>query len=276
MTRIAATLSAPSNPELSRLNAIVRDNKLFITRTLSKAGVPQSELDDQVQQTFIIAAARLADMQVGSERMFLYQVALNLAAHMRRTLARRREVSDDRMPEQVEAFATPEHLASRSEMRRLLDEVAARMDASLLEVFNLFQFEGISLKEIATRFRLPRGTVASRLRRARVQFRKHATEIDLAWDLGSEAGKQLEEPKVMSRENLSMLMQALLGAGASPGPSDAMRIGTLAALGLAAPKRLGRGPCRPVAARKPQMASDDFETAGTLGLGTQPAGCGNT
>ena len=251
MPTIAATISSPSNREPSRLGAIVRDNKLFITRTLIRAGVPRSELDDQVQQTFIVAAARLQDMQVGAERMFLYQVALNLAAHMRRTLARRREVSDDRMPEQVEAFATPEHLASRSEMRRLLDEVAARMDRSLYEVLNLYEFEGASLKQIAARFHLPRGTVASRLRRARAQFRKHATEIDLAWDLGSAAGKQLEEPKVMSRESMSMLMQALLGAGASPRPSDAMRAGTLAALGLAAPRRLGRDPCRPVSAGKP-------------------------
>ena len=248
MTRIAATISPPSHRERSRLGAIVRDNKLFITRILTRAGVPRSELDDQVQQTFIVAANRLQDIQVGSERMFLHQVALNLAAHMRRTLARRREVSDDRMPEQVEAFATPEHLAGRSEMRRLLDQVAARMDASLFEVLNLFEFEGASLKQIAARFRLPRGTVASRLRRARAQFRKHATEIDLAWDLGSEAGKQLEEPKVLSREKLSMLMRALLGAGAAPAPSDAMRAGTLAALGLATPRHLGRDPCRPVSA----------------------------
>ncbi len=251
MARIVATLSPPSNRERSRLGAIVRDNKLFVTRVLSRAGVPRSDLDDQVQQTFIVAASRLQDIQVGSERMFLHQVALNLAAHMRRTLARRREVSDDRMPEQVEAYATPEHLASRSEMRRLLDEVAARLDPSLFEVLNLFEFEGASLKQIAARFRLPRGTVASRLRRARAQFRKHATEIDLAWDLGGEAGKQLEEPKVMSRESMSMLMQALLGAGASPGPSDAMRVGTLAALGLAAPRRLERDTRRPVSAGKP-------------------------
>jgi hypothetical protein len=55
----------------------------------------------------------------------------------------------------------------------------------------------------------------------------------------------------MSRENMSMLMQALLGAGASPGPSDAARVGTLAALGLAAPRRLERDTRRPVSAGTP-------------------------
>ena len=110
------------------------------------------------------------------------------------------------------------------------------MNASLYEVFNLFAFEGANLTEIAARLRLPRGTVASRLRRARVQFRKHAGEIDLAWDLGSEDGKQLEDPEVLRCEKSSKLTRALLRAGTTGRASNSMRVGTLAVLGLAAPR----------------------------------------
>ena len=159
---------------------MIDDNVRFVGRILRKAGVPPSELDDQIQQTFIVAAARLEEVRLGAERSFLYQVALNMAAHVRRKMARRREVLEDRVPERVEAFVTPEHLTSRKEMRRLLDKVAARMDPAFYEVFNLAAFEGANLKEIATRLGLPRGTVASRLRRARAQFRQHASEIDFA------------------------------------------------------------------------------------------------
>jgi RNA polymerase sigma-70 factor (ECF subfamily) len=216
----------------SRLRALVDDNVRFVTRTLKRAGVPSSELDDQVQQTFIVAARRLDDLQRGAERNFLYRVALNTAAHVRRSLARRREVMDDRIPERVEALATPEHLASRTEMRRLLDEVTAQMDEPLAQVFKLAAFEGAKLEEIAKRLGLPRGTVASRLRRARVQFRKHATSIDLAWDIDGEGAAELEEPATLSREKLSDLMRALLRAGAVPGARTSMRRGTLATLGL--------------------------------------------
>jgi RNA polymerase sigma-70 factor (ECF subfamily) len=226
------TTALQSRERQARLRALVDEHIRFVTRTLKRAGVPPCDLDDEVQQTFIVAARRLDDMELGSERQFLYQVALNTAAHVRRRLARRREVMDDRVPEGVEAVATPEHLTSRKQMRRLLDEVAARMSKPLYEVFNLFEIEQANLAEIAARLAIPRGTVASRLRRARAQFRKDAAAIDFAWDLGSEGASPIEEPGVLSRESMSALMLALLRAGASRGASASVRVGTLAVLGF--------------------------------------------
>jgi RNA polymerase sigma-70 factor (ECF subfamily) len=212
---------------------MIDGNLRFVTRTLTKAGVPRCDLDDEVQQTFIVAARRLDDVERGAERPFLHRVALNIAAHVRRKLARRREVMEGRVPERIEALATPEHLTGRKELRQLLDEVAAHLDTPLYEVFKLVEFENVNLNDIAAGLGLPRGTVASRLRRARVQFRKHAATIDLAWDLGSGGTNQIEDPKILRREELSNLMEALLRAGASPGASASMRVGTLAVLGLA-------------------------------------------
>ncbi len=228
----ARTTALQSRERQARLRALVDEHIPFITRTLKRAGVPPCDLDDEVQHTFIVAARRLDDMELGAERQFLYQVALNTAAHVRRRLARRREVMDDRVPEGVEAVATPEHLTSRKQMRRLLDEVAARMSQPLYEVFNLFEFEQANLAEIAARLAIPRGTVASRLRRARVQFRKDAAAVDFAWDLGGVGASPIEEPEVLSRNNVSRLMEALLRAGASRGASASIRVGTLAVLGF--------------------------------------------
>ena len=231
-TQQAKTTAPRSGERQGRLRALVDEHVRFVTRTLKRAGVPPCDLDDEVQQTFIVAARRLDDMERGAERQFLYQVALNTAAHVRRRLARRREVMDDQVPERIESFATPEQLTSRKEMRRLLDEVAGRMSKPLYDVFKLFEFEQANLAEIAARLAIPRGTVASRLRRARAQFRKDAAAIDFAWDLDSVGASPMEEPEVLSRKSVSKLMDALLRAGASRGASASIRVGTLAVLGF--------------------------------------------
>lgn len=162
----------------ARLRAIVDEHVDFVARVLRNAGTPQAEIDDQVQRTFIVAARRLDDVRLGAEKSFLFRIALNLAAHMRRTLARRREVSGEQAPERVEALATPEHLTDRKRMRELLDRVLDQMDASLRDVFVLHEFEELNMSEIAVVLGTPRGTVASRLRRARAEFRERVGALE--------------------------------------------------------------------------------------------------
>src|SRR5580765_5500917 len=83
----------------ARMRSMVDEHFRFVARTLRREGVPLSDLDDEIQRTFIIVAGKLGDVQHGAERSFLFRVAVNTAAHARRTLARRREVLQDRMPE---------------------------------------------------------------------------------------------------------------------------------------------------------------------------------
>jgi RNA polymerase sigma-70 factor (ECF subfamily) len=61
----------------------------------------------------------------------------------------------------------------------LLDRVLGQLDASLVEVFVLFDVEGFSTKEVASALSVPEGTVASRLRRAREEFRAAAHRLKL-------------------------------------------------------------------------------------------------
>ena len=84
-------------------------------------------------------------MWTWARSVFLFQVAVNLASHWRRKLARRREVLDNRTPERVETIATPEHLTGRKQMRELLDDIVGGMDASLRTVFLLHEFEEMNL-----------------------------------------------------------------------------------------------------------------------------------
>ena len=162
----------------ARLRGMVDRYLDFVARVLRNAGTPDAEIDDEVQRTFITAARRLDDVRPGAEKGFLFKIALNLAAHARRTLARRREVLAEEAPERNETFPTPEQLTDQKRMRQLLDGVLDRMEESLRVVFVLYEFEEMNMSEIADVLEIPRGTVASRLRRARSELRERVAAME--------------------------------------------------------------------------------------------------
>jgi RNA polymerase sigma-70 factor (ECF subfamily) len=215
------------------MRAMVDEHIDFVTRTLRRAGVPPAEIDDEVQRTFIVVADRLERVEPGAEKAYLYQVATNVAWHARRGLARRREVLAEDPPETVEAFETPEYLAHRKGMREILDRIAQSMPETLRCVFFLYEVEGKSLIDIAEAHRIPRGTVASRLRRARAHFRRHVAAIELAWDVGAMGAERIDDSGVVPTQKWTPLERALHGAGAARPASPVVRARTLAVLGLA-------------------------------------------
>lgn len=143
----------------------------YVARVLRSAGTPAQELDDAVQRTFIVAARRHADVRAGSERGFLLKTALHVAAHARRSAARRREVPTAELPEPIE-LATPEVLASAQREQRLLQRLLGRLVPELRTVLVLYEVEELTMAEIAATLSIPPGTVASRLRRARHELRQ--------------------------------------------------------------------------------------------------------
>jgi RNA polymerase sigma-70 factor (ECF subfamily) len=63
---------------------------------------------------------------------------------------------------------------------QLCDLALSKVDPDVAEVFVLFEIEGLSSPEIAASLEIPLGTVASRLRRAREQFRRVVSRIETA------------------------------------------------------------------------------------------------
>lgn len=172
-----ATSGTAMNRE-ARLRWMVDEHIDFVARVLRNAGTPLSEMDDEVQRTFITAARRLDDVRPGAERSFLLQTALHVAAHARRTAARRREVLSEEAPELIDPAQTPEQLADQKRARVLLDRVLDQMSTDLRTVFVLYEFEELSMAEIAEALSIPRGTVASRLRRARSDFQERVRALE--------------------------------------------------------------------------------------------------
>ena len=162
----------------ARLRDMVGSHFDFIWRSLRRLGVPNTDVDDCVQQVFWVAARKLDLITDGSERAFLFSTALRVASDARRSRLRRREVHQE-----DEAFAPcdtgprPDEVADQKRARALLDEVLGAMPIELRTVFVLFELEEMPTQEIAALLELPTGTVASRLRRAREEFHKAVTRL---------------------------------------------------------------------------------------------------
>ena len=176
-TAAAPDAATSARQREARLRRMVDAHIDFVARVLRNAGTPPAEIDDDVQRTFITAARRLDDVRPGAERSFILGIALNVAAHARRTLARRREVTVDPSQEIADGSATPEQLADHRQVRRMLDRVLDQMHTDLRTVFALYEFEELNMGEIAEVLGIPQGTVASRLRRARTEFRARVSAL---------------------------------------------------------------------------------------------------
>src|SRR5690606_4964013 len=161
-----------------RLRDVIDGHGNFVTRTLRNLGVYGGELDDCVQKVFIIAVRRLDDIEPGKEKAFLFGCAQNTAAHFRRSLARKREVSDEGIPPRFDPEAQPDVISERKHYRKLLDEVLAKMDDAMRTVLVLHAFEEMTMAEISSLLEIPPGTVASRLRRARAAFKHEVLALE--------------------------------------------------------------------------------------------------
>ncbi|HTV23505.1 MAG TPA: RNA polymerase sigma factor, partial [Polyangiaceae bacterium] len=142
---------------------------------VARLGVAAHSIDDVVQDTFIAASRRRADIREGQERRFLIGTALRLSSNYRQRAHVRREVCDG---ERLELEASPvpdaENLLIEKNLRTLLDAALGTLPDAHREVFVLYELEGFSTSEIADLLGVPLGTVASRLARARASFSKAA------------------------------------------------------------------------------------------------------
>ena len=135
-------------------------------------------MDDAAQQVFEVAARRLSDLEAGREKAFLFKTALLVATEARRTAARARAQSgEDDVDSLHDTGPSPEEAALRGENRVFLDRALAALALEERTVFVLYEIEELSLSEIAALVGIPRGTVASRLRRARESFQAEVKRL---------------------------------------------------------------------------------------------------
>ena len=152
---------------------LVEEHHTFIWKLMAKLGIPEADVDDATQQVFMVLLQREGLLlKEGSERSFLFGVALKVARGHQRTLMRRREVVGNPVDEISDPRPSAERLADEKYARRLLSQILESMPWDLRVVFALHELDDKNSFEIAELLAIPRGTVATRLRRARDWFKE--------------------------------------------------------------------------------------------------------
>jgi RNA polymerase sigma-70 factor (ECF subfamily) len=168
---LGAACTPASAQVAERVQQLVTEYMDFVWRSLRRLGVAEADCDDGCQRVWVILARKVSSIEPEKTRCFVFSVVVRVASEMRRASGRRQHVELDELslePTDVDA----ERLLEQKRHRELLDQVLAELSWDLRTVFVMFELEGLSSREIADALGIRRGTVASRLRLARVAFER--------------------------------------------------------------------------------------------------------
>jgi RNA polymerase sigma-70 factor (ECF subfamily) len=163
--------TAPAPRNKGRFEGALHQHLGLVWRLLRRAGLSAADADDAAQDVFWVLAQRLDNVPLPAERAFLVSTAMRVASERRRSKWYRSPTEpfeSERFPILV---AEPDQALELKRRVDMLDAALAQLDPREREVFVLAEIEELSKAEIALALRIPEGTVASRLQRARESFR---------------------------------------------------------------------------------------------------------
>jgi RNA polymerase sigma-70 factor (ECF subfamily) len=148
----------------------------FVWRSLRRLRVPESSLNDALQDVFVVVHRRMADFEGRAKvSTWLFGICLRVAKDYRRRAHVRREVLDDSNFALVsDPNSDTAAGAEQSQNLALFEAALDELELDQRAVFILFELENMTGDEIAESLQIPLGTVYSRLRLARQAFKKAA------------------------------------------------------------------------------------------------------
>jgi RNA polymerase sigma-70 factor (ECF subfamily) len=175
---LSAADTKPREPATSAAE-LYRTYAAFVTSFVRRNGVPPNEVEDVVQETFLVAH-RQGGYRPGpaTPKSWLASIAIRVGISRRRSLKRKRrreELGGAALA--PNAVADPEQATEQQAMLRRMQEALDALDANKREVFILFELEGEDCSSIAAALNVPVGTVYSRLHGARKNFMAHMNEL---------------------------------------------------------------------------------------------------
>lgn len=163
---IAAPAPSPDGPAFA---AAYREHHSFVWRILRHLGVAPAQLDDRLQDVFLVVHRRWHSFDPASSmRSWLYGICRRVAADQRRS--ERRSEARLQMVAPPGSAAGPEQALAQAEAEDFVDQFLAGLDPEKREVFVLAEVEDLSAPEIAAATGIKLNTVYSRLRVARELF----------------------------------------------------------------------------------------------------------
>jgi RNA polymerase sigma-70 factor, ECF subfamily len=138
----------------------------FVWRNARRLGSSDEWAEDAVHEVFIVATRRLAEFEGrSSERTWLFAITRHVVQRMRRDRARQRQHLSRYAAEQTPSLAYPDE---QNEAAAYLRHLLQQLPEGLRAVVILAELEGFSTAEIAESLGVPRSTIDSRLRKARL------------------------------------------------------------------------------------------------------------
>lgn len=144
-----------------------------LSRRLSKT---RSDAEDLFQDTFLKAYRFLPKFRGGSVKSWLRKIAVTTNISRHRGLKNQPTVAmdahegwKDSLPDQSEG---PVEQAERGETREQIESALRQLSEDARTILVLREIEGLDYDELSTTLDIPKGTVRSRLARAREALRK--------------------------------------------------------------------------------------------------------
>jgi RNA polymerase sigma-70 factor (ECF subfamily) len=161
-----------ASTDRDRFGRVAEENLDAAWRVARRCGVPVDQVDDVVQEVFIVVGRRLADISRDRERAFVVGTAVRVSANWKRSRRRRPEsaLDDDGDTEELSYEASQEALTARRQGIELLQAVLRCMTEPQREVFVLTELEQLTAREVAEQLGIAEAAAVSRLRRARETF----------------------------------------------------------------------------------------------------------
>jgi RNA polymerase sigma-70 factor (ECF subfamily) len=152
----------------------------YVWRCLRSLGVREPQLDDALQDVFIVVQRRLAEFD-GRVALstWLYAIALRVARKARERARREADKSAEPLSTEEPPAPQADAEATLSSNQRLLlaRRALEALDDDKREVFVLANIEQMSAPEIVEVLGIPLNTVYSRLRAARLAFASEVSRL---------------------------------------------------------------------------------------------------
>jgi RNA polymerase sigma-70 factor (ECF subfamily) len=167
-------LAAMASNRIPDFDAVYEEQVDFVWRTARRMGVRPADVDDVVQEVFVIVHRRLAEFAGQAQvKTWVFKILVHLVRHYWRSHQRKPGDWATQVPtENLPTEHDPTLGLQRVEALRILDRLLAHLDEDKREVFVLAEVEQMSALQIAEIVEANVNTVSSRLRAARQEFEK--------------------------------------------------------------------------------------------------------
>jgi RNA polymerase sigma-70 factor (ECF subfamily) len=170
---------APERVQTVSWRRFYADNWEWIYRLVRRLGWGQLEVDDAVQDVFMVLIDKLETFEGRADlRTWIHRIAINVVYEHRRRNRRRRMLSSltTHLSFWRASPSTPHALVESHDELGRLKEALAQLSPKKRDVFVLCAMEGLSRTEAAAILGVPEATVRTRLHYAREEVLAHMGE----------------------------------------------------------------------------------------------------